>query len=91
MSDLDRVVAGIRCREVLEDLGEYVDRTLSPEAVERIDAHLRGCDRCERFGGHYASLVRELRAVLTDGDERDSAVVGRLRARLDEVWAGETR
>jgi hypothetical protein len=51
MADLNRVVAGIRCIEVLELLSDYLDGDVSQESKERIEAHLRGCDQCERFGG----------------------------------------
>lgn len=58
----EREVAGIRCGAVLADLGEYVDGALDAAQKARIDAHLAGCDQCERFGGAYAETVRAVRA-----------------------------
>lgn len=64
MSVLDRVVGGVSCREVLVDLSEYVDGELPPARVAAVEAHLAGCDRCERFGGRFASTVAALRRSL---------------------------
>jgi mycothiol system anti-sigma-R factor len=36
----------MRCEEVLVRLWEYLDEELSPEEVELVKAHLRGCPRC---------------------------------------------
>lgn len=36
----------MRCEEVLLRLWEYLDEELSPEEVELVQAHLRGCPRC---------------------------------------------
>ncbi len=72
----DREVGGIRCTEVLAHLSDYLDGEASPELRERIEAHLRGCDWCERFGGAFASVIRSLRAELTEpqplpGEQRE--------------------
>lgn len=64
MADLDRVVAGLRCREVLAQLSDYLDDDLSADAVRRIHAHLAGCDHCERFGGAFSATVAALRRRL---------------------------
>lgn len=76
----DREVAGVRCREVLEALPDYVEGELSDDDRDRIEAHLRGCDWCEHFGGHYATLVKTLRGSLTEAP--DAEVRRRLRERL---------
>lgn len=57
-------VAGIRCGEVLARLQDYLDHEVDAETGRRIEAHLRGCDRCARFGGRYADLVSTLRQAL---------------------------
>lgn len=36
----------MRCEEVLIRLWEYLDEELSPEEVEIVKLHLRGCPRC---------------------------------------------
>jgi anti-sigma factor RsiW len=61
MPDLDRLVAGLRCRDVLADLSEFLDGNLAPERVTAIQAHLAGCDTCARFGGNVGEIVAALR------------------------------
>jgi anti-sigma factor RsiW len=58
---LDTIVAGVRCREVLAELSDYLDGALSPARVQALQAHLGGCDRCARFGGHVATVLEQLR------------------------------
>ncbi len=58
----EREVGGLRCGEVLALLGDFVDGELDAATVGRVQAHLAGCDACERFGGRYAAVVRRLRA-----------------------------
>jgi len=82
MADLNKVVAGIRCIEVLELLSDYLDGDVSQEVKERIEAHLRGCDQCERFGGQVSSIVKSLREQLKDPEPLDEGVVKRLQDRL---------
>jgi len=80
--EIDREVAGIRCRQVLERLSDYLDGDLPPEEVARIEAHLRGCDRCERFGGELGAVVTALRRELGGPEGLDADVEARLAARL---------
>ena len=71
----DRLIAGIRCLQVLEKLDSYVaDELTAPERTQ-IDAHLRECDWCTRFGGQYARVVEVLRTEL------DTAAAPSTRAR----------
>lgn len=82
MADLNRVVAGIRCIEVLELLSDYLDGEVSQVDRDRIEAHLRGCDLCERFGGQMSSIVKSLRVTLRDPEPLDHGVAERLLNRL---------
>jgi len=82
LPDPERLVAGLRCREVLADLSDYFDGELPPERVAQIDAHLAGCDWCERFGGRFAAVVRAFRAGLREADPLDADTARRLRVRL---------
>jgi len=75
----DREVAGIRCFEVLEKLSAYLDGELEGEHVQRIDAHLEGCNWCERFGGRFAAVVTALRLHLQDAQPLAPVVRTRLR------------
>lgn len=80
----ERLVGGLLCGEVLARLSEYVDGELAPDQKERVDAHLRGCDVCERFGGEFAAKVAALRRQLREAAPVDDAVAERLRRRLDD-------
>lgn len=82
--DMDRTVAGVACRQVLAVLSDYVDGELASEEVRRVEAHLRGCDQCERFGGAFGRLVAGLRQELAAAGPMDPAVSDRLRSRLTE-------
>ncbi|MEO0604380.1 MAG: zf-HC2 domain-containing protein [Myxococcota bacterium] len=78
----DRDVAGIRCGAVLSALPDYIDGTLDAETRARVEAHLRGCDWCEHFGGAYAALVTTLRERLREAEPLADDVRQRLRQRL---------
>ncbi len=82
MADLDREVAGLRCREVLGRLSEYLDGELHPSQRARLEAHVRGCDWCERFGGEFGAIVASLRRELASSAPLDAALADRLRNRL---------
>jgi anti-sigma factor RsiW len=76
------VVAGLRCREVLDDLSDYLDGALDAERVAAIRSHLAGCDRCARFGGDVAMLLDELRRGLSVPPGVPAGTAARLRERL---------
>ena len=78
----DRSVAGIRCTEVLDDLSDYLDGELPPDRIRQIEAHLKGCDWCERFGGDFTDAITTLRARLAAPPEPPPEVHGRLMERL---------
>jgi len=78
----EREVAGLRCGEVLERLDAYLDGALEVPARERLEAHVRGCDQCARFGGVYAATVRALRGRLGAAEELPGEVAARLDAAL---------
>lgn len=77
---LDTVVAGVRCREVLADLSNFVDGELDAERVRELQAHLAECDRCARFGGDVVRLLTALRAMPAPNGARD--VVDVVMARI---------
>lgn len=83
----DRSVAGIRCSEVLDDLSDYLDGELPEPRVRRIEAHLRGCDRCERFGGDFATAITSLRAALAAPPAAPEDLHTRLMRRLEDADA----
>lgn len=87
----DRVVAGIRCFEVLAHLSDYIDDELSPARRAQVDAHLADCDWCAKFGGAVAETVEEIRSTLREPSPAPEGVRERLQAaliqRLDDVEA----
>ena len=84
----DRTVAGIRCTEVLDDLSDYLDGELPAGRVEKIEAHLRGCDWCERFGGDFSDAIAALRERLGPPPEPPADLRARLMERLDQATEG---
>jgi anti-sigma factor RsiW len=85
MADLDREVAGVRCRDVLADLSAYADGELPPARAAQLEAHVRGCDWCERFGGRFGGVMKAFR----DGLGEPAPVAGDIRARLRARLARE--
>lgn len=77
----ERVVAGLRCGEVLDALSDFVDGEAEAALRVRIEEHLRGCDWCERFGNRFSDLVAGMRRELRD-TPIDDRVASRLRDRL---------
>jgi anti-sigma factor RsiW len=62
--DRERVVAGVSCGEVLDQLSAYLDGELSLPERERLEGHLRGCEGCATFGGEFRATVQALRSDL---------------------------
>lgn len=62
----ERNVGGLRCSEVLEDLSNYVDGELPAGKREQIEAHLKECSVCERFGGEFAQMVATVRDAVRE-------------------------
>jgi anti-sigma factor RsiW len=80
--DGERLVAGLRCSEVLADLSEYLEGGLPAARRAQLESHVRGCVYCERFGDRFAKAIRSLRDHLATADALDPAVAERLRERL---------
>ena len=79
----DREVGGLRCTEVLARLSDYLDGDLTADEVARVQAHLHGCDWCERFGDRMGEVVGRLRRELGAPPAADPDVARRLMERLD--------
>lgn len=78
----ERLVAGLRCGEVLAELSEYIDGQLPQGRRVQIESHLRGCANCERFGGQFGAAVAALRRTLREAATLDYGISDRLRDRL---------
>jgi RNA polymerase sigma-70 factor, ECF subfamily len=79
----ERDVGGLTCGAVLARLGDYVDGELEGSETAKVEAHLRGCTVCERFGGRYARTVHAARERLGADLAIDDATFARVRASLD--------
>jgi RNA polymerase sigma-70 factor (ECF subfamily) len=58
-----QIIAGLHCGEVLADLTEHLDGRSSNERSQRIDEHLLGCWRCQRFRDDIVAAVCALREL----------------------------
>lgn len=81
----ERIVAGLRCSEVLAQLSDYIDGELGTAEVKHIEEHLLGCPNCERFGKNFGSMVVSLRRTPDAPESVDSKLVSRLLVQLDEL------
>jgi anti-sigma factor (TIGR02949 family) len=41
------------CREAIEIMAEFLDRTLSPHSIAELEAHLRDCAPCRAYLATY--------------------------------------
>ena len=82
--DPHRVVAGISCAGVLSALADYLEGALPRDTVAAVEAHLAGCEYCEKFGGEYATVVRQLKKELREPERLPDTVASRLWEAIDE-------
>ena len=80
-----RDCGGIRCGEVMAMLGDYVDADLPATQRARVNAHLRECTVCERFGGRYAGVVEAARRRLGSPPALPSGALERIRRTLRDA------
>ena len=52
------VDASISCQEVVELLSAYLDGELDPSTLERVEAHLAGCDGCTMVLEEFRETIR---------------------------------
>jgi anti-sigma factor RsiW len=78
----EREVAGLWCSQVLAFLSEFHDEELPPETVAQIEAHLAGCDWCERFGTQFSAMLGELVRQFAVPEALSEETIARLHERL---------
>lgn len=66
----------LRCLDIVELLGEYLDGTLDPATAAALRAHLADCRECTAFVNTYRRTVQTTREL------RDEALPEALRQRL---------
>src|SRR5205814_1230121 len=75
------------CEETQELLGGYLARSLAPEGVERVEAHLATCERCRRLNATVSSEGGELPGTLPPAPLGPAGDLSALSARLLEAHA----
>lgn len=53
----------LRCRDIVELLGEYLDGGLDPATAEALSAHLADCQECMAFINTYRGTIRAARQL----------------------------
>jgi len=79
----ERMLAGLRCGEVLAELSEYLDGNLSPARARQLQEHVRECEPCAKFSAELSAAVHALRAGLRT-PSLDEPTASRFRQRLKQ-------
>lgn len=53
----------LRCRDIVDLLGDYLDGDLDPATAEALKAHLADCPECTAFVNTYRGTVRVARQL----------------------------
>lgn len=80
MSRLDRLT----CEETFRALDDFLDRELSAEEMQRVQAHLDTCDACTQEFAFEASVIASVKAKI-----QRIAVPSDLMARISRRIASE--
>ena len=54
---------GLRCKEFVEVITEYLDGTLPPAQVARVDQHLERCHGCRAYLGQMRQTIKAAGAL----------------------------
>lgn len=69
------------CNEFVEQVTDYLEGALAPDAVQRIDRHLEVCAGCRRVLAQWRQVIRLTgRLPETEVDELDADTRARLMA-----------
>lgn len=82
MKEQIRIVAGLSCVDVLERLSAYLDGDLSAPERAAVEAHLRQCPNCARFGSSVQAVLGQLQSAHPADADLEKAVAERLASRL---------
>ena len=81
----ERLVAGVRCSEVLAHLSDYLDGELDAATIEGIEKHLLGCPNCEQFGKNFGSMVASLRQESNAPESVELDALSRLLSQIYQL------
>ena len=59
---VEKFYAGVGCFEVLAELSNFADGSLSADRTETLGKHVEQCSQCERFGSDFELAVQALRS-----------------------------
>ncbi len=83
-----RIEVRMTCRELVDDLGEYVAGTLDADERTRLDAHLAGCASCLGYLRSYRDTIH----LAKDAAREEDAAVDTVPADLiDAIVAAVIR
>lgn len=68
----------LTCQQVIDLIIDYVSEEMSAEAMERFEAHLRGCPDCIAFLNTYRGTIRATRSL------RYEDIPGDMRSRVQQ-------
>jgi anti-sigma factor RsiW len=75
----------VNCRDAIAILADYLESTLSPELVEKIEAHLRDCAPCRA----YMATYRETKSLAADAGRVE--MPEEMKTRLREFLLAQLR
>lgn len=81
----ERIVAGLSCSDVMEDLSALLDGELAPARRDAIVGHVSDCSLCATFGDEFARMLAAAREQLGIAEPVPADVEARLAAALREI------
>jgi anti-sigma factor RsiW len=79
--------ADLTCQELVELVTDYFEGALAPEARQRFEAHVQGCDGCQAYVDQMRQTIR-LAGELTPAQVSEAAQQRLLAAFRDWKRAG---
>jgi hypothetical protein len=73
------------CKDAIAILADYLESTLSPELVEKLDEHLRDCAPCRA----YLATYRETKSLAADAGRVE--MPDEMKTRLREFLLAQLR
>jgi anti-sigma factor RsiW len=73
------------CRDAIAILADYLESTLSPELVEKLEEHLRDCAPCRA----YLATYRKTKSLAADAGRVE--MPEEMKARLRELLLAQLR
>jgi len=75
----------VTCKDAIAILADYLESTLSPELVEKLDEHLRDCAPCRA----YLATYRETKSLAADAGRVE--MPEEMKTRLREFLLAQLR